>query len=174
MYGSGSQTGVSTPRSQAVSRPLILSHGSLEYSFLIPTALHFSASQLKDAFIATLPTPTDELAQDDEPSSVTELVARYIGFVARECDEGDDPGSYEEVLKLVLHEFERAFLRGNEVHAIAASLPGIYEKKLVTVQSYYAARAAVSRPIKSHESALLREAADENAFIYAVDRVLEG
>jgi len=168
MYGSGSQTGVSTPRSQAVSRPLILSHGSLEYSFLIPTALHFSASQLKDAFIATLPTPTDELAQDDEPSSVTELVARYIGFVARECDEGDDPGSYEEVLKLVLHEFERAFLRGNEVHAIAASLPGIYEKKLVTVQSYYAARAAVSRPIKSHESALLREAADENAFIYAV------
>ncbi|OBW69814.1 MAG: Uncharacterized protein AUREO_001380 [Aureobasidium pullulans] len=168
MYGSGSQTGVSTPRSQAVSRPLILSHGSLEYSFLIPTALHFSASQLKDAFIATLPTPTDELAQDDEPSSVTELVARYIGFVARECDEGDDPGSFEEVLKLVLHEFERAFLRGNEVHAIAASLPGIYEKKLVTVQSYYAARAAVSRPIKSHESALLREASDENAFIYAV------
>ena len=168
MYGSGSQTGVSTPRSQAVSRPLILSHGSLEYSFLIPTALHFSASQLKEAFVATLPTPTDELAQDDEPSSVTELVARYIGFVAKECDEGDDPGSYEEVLKLVLHEFERAFLRGNEVHAIAASLPGIYEKKLITVQSYYAARAAVSRPIKAHESALLREAADENAFIYAV------
>ncbi|GAB7357067.1 hypothetical protein MBLNU459_g7883t1 [Dothideomycetes sp. NU459] len=168
MYGSGSQTGVSTPRSQAVSRPLILTHGSLEYSFLIPTALHFSASQLKDSFIATLPTSTDELAQDDEPSSVTELVARYIGFVAREVDEGDDPGSYEEVLKLVLHEFERAFLRGNEVHAIAASLPGIYEKKLITVQSYYAARAAVNRPIKAHESALLREASDENAFIYAV------
>ncbi|KAF1352373.1 acyl transferase domain-containing protein [Delphinella strobiligena] len=168
MYGSGSQTGVSTPRSQAVSRPLILSHGSLEYSFLIPTALHFSASQLKDAFSATLPTPTDELAQDDEPSSVAELVARFAGFVAQQVDEGDDPGSYEEVLKLLLHEFERAFLRGNEVHAIAASLPGIYEKKLITVQSYYAARAAVNRPIKAHESALLREAADENAFIYAI------
>lgn len=168
MYGSGSQTGVSTPRSQAVSRPLILSHGSLEYSFLIPTALHFSASQLKDAFVATLPAPTDELAQDDEPSSVAELVARYIGFVAREVDEGDDPGSYEEVLKLVLHEFERAFLRGNEVHALAASLPGITEKKLVVVRSYYAARAAVNRPIKAHESALLREASDENAYIYAI------
>lgn len=168
MYGSGAQTGVSTPRSQAVSRPLILSHGSLEYSFLIPTALHFSASQLKDAFSAALPAPTDELAQDDEPSSVTELVARFIGFVANEVDEGEDPGSYEEVLKLVLHEFERAFLRGNEVHAIAASLPGIYEKKLITAQSYYAARAAVNRPIKAHESALLREAADENAFIYAI------
>ena len=168
MYGSGSQTGVSTPRSQAVSRPLILSHGSLEYSFLIPTALHFSASQLKDAFSAVLPSPTDELAQDDEPSSVTELVARFIGFVAQQVDEGDDPGSYEEVLKLVLHEFERAFLRGNEVHAIAAALPGIYEKKLITVQSYYAARAAVNRAIKAHESALLREASDENAYIYAI------
>ena len=118
--------------------------------------------------MTTLPQPTDELAQDDEPSSVTELVARYIGFVAREVDEGDDPGSYEEVLKIVLHEFERAFLRGNEVHAVAASLPGIVEKKNITVRSYYAARAAVNRPIKPHESALLREAADENAFIYAV------
>lgn len=168
MYGSGSQTGVSTPRSQAASRPLTLTHGSLEYSFLIPTALHFSAAQLRLSFLATLPEPTDELAQDDEPSSVTELVARFIGFVAREVDEGDDPGSYEEALKILLQEFERAFLRGNEVHAIAATLPGIYDKKLVTVRSYYAARAAAGRPIKAHESALLREAADENAFIYSV------
>jgi fatty acid synthase subunit beta len=168
MYGSGAQTGVSTPRSQAVSRPLTLTHGSLEYNFLIPTALHFSATQLKDAFLATLPESTDELAQDDEPSSVTELVARYLGFTAKEVDEGDDPGSYEEVLKILLQEFERAFLRGNEVHAISATLPGIVEKKLITVRSYYAARSAVGRPIKAHESALLREAADENAYIYAV------
>lgn len=165
---SGSQTGVSTPRSQAVSRPLTLSHGSLEYNFLIPTALHFNAAQLKDAFLATLPEPTDELAQDDEPSSVTELVARYIGYVAKEVDEGEDPELFSEVLKLVLQEFERGFLRGNEVHAVAASLPGISEKKLITVQSYYAARAAVKRPVRSHESALLREAADENAYVYAV------
>jgi len=168
MYNSGSQTGVSTPRSQAVSRPLTLSHGSLEYNFLIPTALHFNATQLKDAFLHSLPEPTDELAQDDEPSSVTELVARYIAFVAKEVEEGEDPELFTEVLKLVLQEFERAFLRGNEIHAIAATLPGIVEKKLVTVQAYYAARAAVKRPIRSHESALLREAADENAYIYAV------
>lgn len=168
MYGSGSQTGVSTPRSQAVSRPLTLTHGSLEYNFLIPTALHFNATQLKNAFVAQLPEPTDELAQDDEPSSVTELVARYLGFVAQEVEEGEDPGTYDEVLKLLLQEFERAFLRGNEVHAIAAPLPGIVQKKLITVKSYYAARAAVQRPIRSHESALMREAADENAYLYAV------
>ncbi|EME41649.1 hypothetical protein DOTSEDRAFT_73897 [Dothistroma septosporum NZE10] len=168
MYGSGSQTGVSTPRSQAVSRPLTISHGTLEYNFLIPTALHFNATQLKDAFLHTLPEATEELAQDDEPSSVTELVARYIGYVAKEVEEGEDPELFTEVLKLLVQEFERAFLRGNEVHAVAAALPGITEKKLVTVESYYAARAAVKRPVRAHESALLREAADENAYIYAV------
>lgn len=168
MYGSGAQTGVTTPRSQAVSRPLTLSHGSLEYTFLIPTALHFTATTLKDAFTSTLPEATEELALDEEPSSVTELVARYLGFIAQEVEDGEDPASTEEVLKIVVHEFERAFLRGNEVHALAATLPGIAEKKLLTVRSYYAARVAVSRPIKAHESALLREAADENAYIYAV------
>jgi fatty acid synthase subunit beta len=168
MYGSGQQTGISTPRSQASLRPLVLSHGSLEYTLLIPTALHFSAQQLRDEFKATLPEPTDELAQDEEPSSVPELVARYLGYVAQEVEEGEDPGSYEEVLKLVLQEFERAFLRGNEVHALVATLPGIQQKKLITVRSYYAARAAVDRPVKHHESALFREAADGNAVIYAV------
>ena len=147
MYTSGSQTGISTPRSSAVSRTLSLQHGSLEYSLLIPTALHFVASQLKDAFTATLPEPTDELAQDDEPSSVEELVARYLGFVAAEVEEGEDPGSYMEVLKLVLHEFERAFLQGNEVHAVAANLPGIVDKKNIVVGAYYAARSATKRPI---------------------------
>ncbi|KAJ9662568.1 beta subunit of fatty acid synthetase [Coniosporium apollinis] len=166
MYGSGPQTGISTPRSQASLRPLTLSHGSLEHTLLIPTALHYSASALKDAFNATLPAPTDELAQDEEPSSVPELVARYLGFVAQETDE--DPESFEEVLKVVLNEFERVFLRGNDVHALAASLPGIEQKKLITVKGYYAARAAAGRPIKAHESALFREAADDNAFIYSV------
>ncbi|KAI9818700.1 MAG: beta subunit of fatty acid synthetase [Thelocarpon impressellum] len=173
MYGTSQnvpQTGTSTPRSSSSLRPLTLTHGSLEYSFLIPTLLHFHASQLKDAFLASLPAPTDELAQDDEPSSVPELVARYLGFVAHEVDEGEDDaqGSYDEVLKLVLNEFERAFLRGNEVHALAASLPGIEQKKLLVVQAYYAARATCNRTIKPHDSALFRAAGDEAAHVYAV------
>ena len=172
MYGTstGPQTGVSTPRSSASLRPLVLTHGSLEHSFLIPTNLHFHAAQIKDRFLASLPAPTDELAQDDEPSSVAELVARYLGFVAQDVDEGEDDaqGSYEEVLKLVLNEFERAFLRGNEVHALAANLPGIDAKKLEIVRAYYAARAATSRAIKRHESALFRAVDDEFAKVYSV------
>ncbi|KAI9859104.1 MAG: beta subunit of fatty acid synthetase [Vezdaea acicularis] len=170
MYGTNPQTGISTPRSSSSLRPLILTHGSLEHSFLIPTSLHFHASQLRDRFLSSLPAPTDELAQDDEPSSVAELVARYMLFVSQQVDEGEDDvgGSYDEVLKLVITEFERAFLRGNEVHAIAATLPGIEQKKLLTVKAYYAARASCNRAIKTHESALFRAAADGDAKIYAV------
>lgn len=118
----------------------------------------------------TLPIPTDELAQDDEPSSVPDLVARFLGFIAREVDNGEDDaqGTYDEVLKLVLNEFERSFLQGNDVHAVAASLPGIQQKKLTVVQSYYAARASTNRPIKPHESALFRAAGDGQARIYAI------
>lgn len=171
MYGhTQPQTGVSTPRSSSSLRPLILAHGSLEYSFLIPTNLHYHASQVKDLFLASLPEPTEDLAQDDEPSSVAELVARYLGFVAKQVDEGEDDeqGSYEEVLKISLNEFERAFLRGNEVHALVATLPGIDAKKLEVVRSYYAARAATGRSTRPHESALLRAAGDGAAKIYTV------
>ena len=172
MYGTstGPQTGVSTPRSSSSLRPLVLTHGSLEHSFLIPTSLHFHASQIKDRFLASLPEPTDELAQDDEPSSVAELVARYLGFVANDVDDGEDDaqGSYENVLQIVLNEFERAFLRSNEVHAVAATLPGIDAKKLEVVRSYYAARAASSRPIRPHESALFRAADEETARVYSI------
>ncbi|KAL2196888.1 acyl transferase domain-containing protein [Corynascus similis CBS 632.67] len=168
--GTGPHTGAVTPRSSASLRPLTLSHGSLETSFLIPTGLHFHASRLKEGFVATLPSPTDELAQDDEPSSVPELVARYMGYVAHEVAEGEDDaqGSGEEVLKLILNEFERAFLRGNDVHALVATLPGIDAKKLEVIRSYFAARAASNRAMKTHESALFRAADDEAAKLYSI------
>ncbi|KAK0643318.1 acyl transferase domain-containing protein [Cercophora newfieldiana] len=172
MYGSGTgpQTGAVTPRSSASLRPLTLSHGSLETSFLIPTSLHFHASQLKERFGSSLPAPTDELAQDDEPSSIPELVARYMGHIAREVALGEDDaqGSYEEVLKLILNEFERAFLRGNDVHALVATLPGIDGKKLEVIRSYFAARSATNRAMKAHQSALFRAADDGGAKLYNI------
>ncbi|KAL8729147.1 MAG: hypothetical protein Q9181_005099 [Wetmoreana brouardii] len=173
MYGTsntGPHTGVSTPRSSSSLRPLTLTHGSLEYTLLIPTALHYHALQLRERFTKSLPTPTDELAQDDEPSSVAELLARYLGYVAYEVDEGEDDahGTYDEVLKLVLNEFERVHLQGNDIHAVAASLPGIAQKKLLVVQSYFVARAATKRPIKAHDSALTRAASDGEAKLYAI------
>ncbi|KAL7270274.1 beta subunit of fatty acid synthetase [Rhizina undulata] len=168
MYGTA--TGVSTPHSASSLRPLVLSHGSLEHALLIPTALHYHASELRQRFLTTLPTPTEELALDDEPSSVPELVARFLGYVAEQVVEGEDDsqGTYEDVLRLVLTEFEGRFLRGNEVHAVAAQLVGIPSKRLEVVKHYYAARQAANRPIKAHESALFRAVADGKADVYAV------
>ncbi|EGO59648.1 fatty acid synthase beta subunit dehydratase [Neurospora tetrasperma FGSC 2508] len=172
MYGTGTgaQTGVTTPRSSASLRPLTLSHGSLETSFLIPTGLHFHATQLKERFAAILPAPTDELAQDDEPSSIFELVARYMGFIATEVAQGEDDaqGSYEEVLKIILNEFERAFLRGNDVHALVSTMEGIDDKKLEVIRCYYLARSASNRAIKPYESALFRAAGENAAKIFTI------
>ena len=168
--GTGPQTGVTTPRSSSSLRPLALSHGSLEHTLLVPTALHFHASQLKDRFAASLPTPTDELAQDDEPSSNAELVARYLGHVSSVVDDGEDDvqRSYQKVLELVLNEFERIFLLGNDVHVLAFSLPGITEKKLDVIRSYYAARASANRPTRPHQSALFRAAEEKEASLYPI------
>ena len=168
--GTGPQTGVTTPRSSSSLRPLTLSHGTLEHTLLIPTALHFHASQLKDRFAASLPTPTDELAQDDEPSSNAELVARYLGHISSVVDDGEDDvqGSYDKVLELVLNEFERIFLLGNDVHVLAVSLPGITQKKLDVISSYYAARASAKRPVKPHQAALFRAAEDQEASLYPI------
>ena len=92
-------------------------------------------------------------------------MARYLGHIALEVDNGED---FVEVLKLVLNDFERAFLQGNDIHALAVSLPGIAQKKLVVVQSYYAARASANRPLRPHPSALFRAAEDEEAGLYAI------
>ncbi|KAL9127697.1 MAG: hypothetical protein Q9217_003470 [Psora testacea] len=168
--GTGPQTGVSTPRSSSSLRPLSLSHGSLQHTILVPTALHFFASQSRDRFSASLPEPTDELAQDDEPSSDTELLARYLGYLAAAVDADDDDAqeTYTEILTIVLTEFERVFLIGNDIHALASSLPGIAQKKLLVVKSYYAARASANRPLRAHPSALFRAAGDQEAGIYAI------
>lgn len=172
MYGTSSNQpiGISTPRTASSLRPLTISHGSLEHTILFPTHLHYHATQIKDQFLAVLPTATEELAQDDEPSSVAELIARYMGFVAQEVENGEDDaqGSYVELLNLILSEFERVFLRGNEVHSLVSSLPGIETKKLEIIRSYYAARTASGRSIKAHESALLRAVHNLNAKIYSI------
>ncbi|RKF59344.1 Fatty acid synthase subunit beta [Erysiphe neolycopersici] len=172
MYGTSStqQTGVSTSRTASSLRPLTISHGSLEHTILFPTHLHYHATQIKDQFLAALPTATEELAQDDEPSSVAELVARYMGFVAQEVENGEDDaqGLYEELLNLILSEFERIFLRGNEVHSLVSSLPGIEKKKMDIIRSYYAARKASGRSIKAHESALFRAVGNQSAKVYTI------
>ncbi|VVT56943.1 uncharacterized protein SAPINGB_P005430 [Magnusiomyces paraingens] len=165
-------TGVSTPHSAASLRPFNLAHGSIEHTLLVPTALYLNFTQIRDQFYTTLPTPTEDFVGDDEPASSTELLAAFLGFVASTVVE--EPGPYDEVLSLVLTEFETRFLRGNNVHAVATALQASPDSNTTTakvknvVRSYYAARLAANRPIKSHESALFRAIEDGQASIYAI------
>jgi fatty acid synthase subunit beta len=59
-----------------------LVHGPLNQTFLVPTSIYVHAAHLRDGFMASLPAVTGELAQDDGPSSVGELVARFLGYIA--------------------------------------------------------------------------------------------
>ncbi|CCG83263.1 putative Fatty acid synthase beta subunit [Taphrina deformans PYCC 5710] len=160
------ETGYHTPASASHLRPLALRYGKLEHALLIPSSLFLLASQARDALFLTLPTPSPEVPGDGEPCSETELVARFLGRLATLT--ADEPGSYEELLNSVITEFERSFLKGNEVHAIASTLPGDSANRQVVIQSYYAARLASGKSIKGHESALFRGVETGETKIFSV------
>ncbi|SEI30838.1 YALIA101S01e08768g1_1 [Yarrowia lipolytica] len=167
-------TGVNTPQSAASLRPLVLSHGQTEHSLLVPTSLYINCTTLRDQFYASLPPATEDKADDDEPSSSTELLAAFLGFTAKTVEE--EPGPYDDVLSLVLNEFETRYLRGNDIHAVASSLlqdedvPTTVGKIKRVIRAYYAARIACNRPIKAHSSALFRAASEDsdNVSLYAI------
>lgn len=165
-------TGVSTPHTASSLRPLTLSHADIEHVLLVPNSLYLNCSQLKDQFLVTLPAATEDKSGDGEPTSSLELLAAFLGFVANLVD--GEPGPYDDVLSLVLNDFEKSYLRGNDVHAVATSLQAdpestvTVEKVRNVVKSYYAARLAANRPIKPYESALLRAASDKRAKLHAI------
>ncbi|ODQ66250.1 S-acyl fatty acid synthase thioesterase [Nadsonia fulvescens var. elongata DSM 6958] len=168
------QTGVSSPQTASTMRPLVISYGSIEQILLIPSSLLFNATQLRDLFIISLPAATEDRGGDDEPASAAELLAALLGFAASLVQ--SQPGPYDEVLTLILNEFESGYLQGNDVHAYAAALhadaeiPTTVEKVKSVIKSYYAARIAANRPMKNHDSALFRasQSDDSPASIYAI------
>lgn len=91
------------------TRPLILSHGSLEHVLPVPTSCFFAASELLDQFNKSLPEPTENFASDQEPSSPIELLAKFLGFVADFVQEGET--KFAAVLENSLNEFEIAYCK---------------------------------------------------------------
>lgn len=114
----------------------------------------------------SLPKPSPETPGEDEPCSETELVAAFLGQLAALT--ADEPGTYDELLSSVLTEFERSFLKGNEVHAIAMLLPGSSDNRISVIRNYYAARLVSGKAIKGHESALFRGAANNETKVFSV------
>ncbi|KAK9470420.1 acyl transferase domain-containing protein [Dipodascopsis tothii] len=169
MYG-GSETGAVTPHSASSLRPLTVSFGSLEHPFFVSSTMYVSTMQLRDQFLSTLPpapaADAEEIEDPEIPASTAELVARFLEFIVKQVEL--NPTHYDDVLTVVLKDFEAQCLRGNEVHVLAASLPGLTGNRQNVIRAYYAARLAANRPIKAHESALFRTVAEGNASVYAI------
>lgn len=150
-------------------KPLQLVHGPLNQTFLVPTSIYVHAAHLRDGFMASLPAVTGELAQDDGPSSVGELVARFLGYIAELLEKKNhDQGVTKQILAFMLSRFETSVLQGDEVHALAAALPGDHRKRLAVIQAYYEACHVLDIHVQPCESNLLRVARDGDARIFAI------
>ncbi|BFZ56376.1 beta subunit of fatty acid synthetase [Savitreella phatthalungensis] len=161
-------TGYHTPASAQHPRPLHLRYAELDHSLLIPSAQFLVATQLRDALLLSLPTPAakEESPVPGQPTSEIELFARFLQRIAQSASE--EPGPYDELLAAVLTEFERSFLKGNDVHAVAANLAAETESRLLVVKSYFGARLASGKAIKGYDSALVRAAIDGEASVFAI------
>ncbi|KAI6082719.1 fatty acid synthase beta subunit [Hypoxylon rubiginosum] len=164
--GSDSGPDIFTPDSETgpQSQPLTLINKNLEHTFIIPTFLYANAARLRDRFLKTLRISKE---QDNEPSSIIELVSNFLGFIATELESQLDSSLDKEVLKFVLQSFDREVLHLEEVHAYVSSLPEEIDRHAV-IRSYYLAAGAVRRPTGAPESALMRAALKGTARVYAV------
>ncbi|ABN68335.2 Fatty acid synthase subunit beta Includes: 3-hydroxypalmitoyl-[acyl-carrier-protein] dehydratase; Enoyl-[acyl-carrier-protein] reductase [NADH]; [Acyl-carrier-protein] acetyltransferase; [Acyl-carrier-protein] malonyltransferase; S-acyl fatty acid synthas [Scheffersomyces stipitis CBS 6054] len=111
------------PSTTSFHRPFSLNHGSIEHTLLVPNDLFFNYSQLKDSFIKTLPEVTEGFADDNEPSSPAELYGKFLGFIASLVTP-NQPGQFDQVLKLSLQDFTSRFLKSHNdnIHAFAVTL----------------------------------------------------
>lgn len=154
-------------------RPFSLFHGAIEHTILVPTNLFFKYSQLKEQFAKTLPTPTEGYASDDEPASPAELFAKFVGFAASLVDPAQ-PGQFDEVLPLVLAEFELRYFSNSDIHSFAAQLlqddayPTTTLKIKEVIRHYFAAVVAANASIETAPSDLTRQSAARVAKTFAI------
>lgn len=154
-------------------RQLALSHGSVEHTILVPTALFFKYSQLKEQFVKTLPEPTEGFASDDEPASPAELFAKFVGFTASLVDPSVE-GEFNEILSDVLQEFQSRFFPNSDIHSFAAQLladenyPTTAAKTKDVIKHYFDAVIASNSTIPRQPSDLVQNSARRLAKTVAI------
>ena len=87
-------------------KPLQLAQGPLKHLFLVLSSIYDHAGHLKDDYISS---PSDIVGQDT--SSIEELVASFLAFVARKVENSaDDRMVNREVLACIFRQFETDLL----------------------------------------------------------------
>ena len=151
------------------SKPLRLEHGPLKQLFLLPTSIWYRAAHLRDDFVATLPSVTQGLVQDDEPSSIGELIARFLAYIVRHMEKANhDDGITKEIIAFMLHHFETNLLQQDEIHLFAAALPGDRRKRLSVIQAYFEAHRVLEKHIQPYEPNLIRATKRGDVQLYAM------
>ncbi|ODQ45125.1 hypothetical protein PICMEDRAFT_73908 [Pichia membranifaciens NRRL Y-2026] len=157
-----------------VTRPLSLSHGSLETTILIPSDSYLFYQQLTSDFKKTLPEPTEGFADDDEPSSKSELLTKFLGYV---IESNSIEAEKELAVKLILDDFETRYLQSSDIHTFASQLLASEEypttlQKINSnlIKNYFAAKVYLKEDFTSSNvsSALLKAASDDKASIFAI------
>ena len=152
-----------------LSKPLRLEHGPLKQLFLLPASIWYHTAHLRDDFVATLPGVTEGLVQDDEPSSIGELIARFLAYIIRDLEKpSHDNGMTKEIIAFMLHYFETNLLRQNEIHAFSAALPGGRRKRLFVIRAYFEAYRVLGKHVQPYESNLIRASKRGDVLLYAM------
>ncbi|KAG0684342.1 beta subunit of fatty acid synthetase [Pichia californica] len=158
----------------SVTRPLVLSHGSLETTILIPSDQYLFYQQLTSDFKKTLPEPTEGFADDDEPSSKSELLTKFLGYI---IESNSIQSEKEQSVKLVLEDFESRYLQSTDIHTFASQLlasddyPTTLSKiNNNLIKNYFAAKVFLKEDFTGSEisSALLKASKSNNANIFAI------
>lgn len=158
----------------SVTRPLVLSHGSLETTILIPSDSYLLYQQFTSDFKKFLPEPTEGFANDDEPSSKSELLTKFLGYIIESSASQEEK---EQAAKLVLDDFESRYLQSTDIHTFASQLLASeeYPTSLLKInknliKNYFSAKVFTHSLVtkSSASSALFNAAANDKASVYAI------
>ena len=133
----------------------------LDASFYVPNILGAAVERARDGYLRFL--FSQKSASHPDPSSNSELFARFLGFVvegvyARASAELDFG---VELSRLLLDVLEATYLQGEDVHTFAAELACSDTVRQSIIRSYYDAIVFTQRPSKYREPALFRSSDDE-------------
>lgn len=159
----------------SVTRPLVLTHGSLETTILIPSDAYLLYQQLTSGFKKTLPEPTEGFADDDEPSSKSELLTKFLGYV---ISSNVVESEKKDSVNLILSDFENKYLQSSDIHTFASQLLASEEfpttlQKINSnlIRNYFNAKVYLNSSFQSTgnpSSALLNASSNDKALIYAI------
>ncbi|CDK24222.1 unnamed protein product [Kuraishia capsulata CBS 1993] len=159
----------------SVNRPLVLNHGSIESTVLIPSSAYLFYQELTTGFSKSLPEVTEGFANDDEPSSKAELLLKFLGYIVTSSSAVE--AEKREAAALVLEEFETRFLQGQDIHAFAASAlenddspTTSFKVKNNLIRNYYSGKVFLKATFESEKpkAALFKAAAADEARIFAI------